>query len=148
MKRSVAWQLEQLRTDYIDVGFLHCLDEESDLAAYQANGVPDYVRALKKQGVIRHIGLSSHTPALVNMVLDRGIVDVVMFSINPAFDMLPASEDSDTLFAEEFSAELKGIDPEHAALYSICEQHDVGIHGDEALRRRQGYSTRSAPRSA
>ena len=52
---------------------------------------------------------------------------MILFSINPAFDMLPASEDSDTLFAEEFSAELKGIDPEHAALYSICEQHDVGI---------------------
>ena len=52
---------------------------------------------------------------------------MILFSINPAFDMLPASEDIDTMFAEEFSAELKGIDPEHAALYSICEQHDVGI---------------------
>ena len=52
---------------------------------------------------------------------------MILFSINPAFDMLPASEDSDTLFAEEFSAELKGIDPEHAALYSICEENDVGI---------------------
>ncbi len=70
----------------IDVGFIHCLDEESDLAAYQEGGVLDYVLALKKQGVIRHIGLSSHTPALVNKVLDRGIVDVVMFSINPAYD--------------------------------------------------------------
>ena len=65
VKRSVAWQLEQLRTNYIDVGFIHCLDEESDLAAYQEDGVLDYVLALKKQGVIRHIGLSSHTPALV-----------------------------------------------------------------------------------
>ena len=65
IKRSVAWQLEKLRTDYIDVGFIHCLDEESDLAAYQANGVLDYVLSLKEQGVIRYIGLSSHTPALV-----------------------------------------------------------------------------------
>ena len=86
IKKSVAWQLENLQTDYIDVGFIHCLDEESDLAAYQANGVLDYVLELKKQGVIRHIGLSSHTPALVNKVLDMGIVDVVMFSINPAYD--------------------------------------------------------------
>lgn len=86
VKKSVAWQLENLQTDYIDVGFIHCLDEESDLAAYQTNGVLDYVLELKKQGVIRHIGLSSHTPALVNKVLDMGIVDVVMFSINPAYD--------------------------------------------------------------
>ncbi len=86
IKKSVAWQLEKLRTDYIDVGFIHCLDEAGDLEAYQANGVLDYVLDLKKQGVIRHIGLSSHTPALVNKVLDMGIVDVVMFSINPAYD--------------------------------------------------------------
>ena len=27
VKKSVAWQLEQLKTDYIDFGFMHCLDE-------------------------------------------------------------------------------------------------------------------------
>ena len=47
---------------------------------------------------------------------------MILFSINPAFDMLPASEDIDAMFAEEFSAELKGIDPEHAALYSILQR--------------------------
>lgn len=45
----MAWQLENLQTDYIDVGFIHCLDEESDLAAYQANGVLDYVLDLKSR---------------------------------------------------------------------------------------------------
>ena len=114
VKRSVAWQLEQLRTDYIDVGFLHCLDEESDLAAYQANGVPDYVRALKKQGVIRHIGLSSHTPALVNKVLDMGIVDVVMFSINPVYDYGRG----------EFAF---GENAERYDLYRRCQKEGVGI---------------------
>lgn len=32
VKRSVAWQLEQLRTDYIDYGFIHCMDEVRRLA--------------------------------------------------------------------------------------------------------------------
>ena len=27
MKRSVDWQLKALQTDYIDFGFLHCIDE-------------------------------------------------------------------------------------------------------------------------
>ena len=31
IKRSVDWQLEALKTDHIDFGFLHCLDEVSDL---------------------------------------------------------------------------------------------------------------------
>ena len=74
-----------------------------------------------------HIGISSHNPKVAKLAAESGYVEMMLFSINPAFDMLPASEDIDTMFAEEFSAELKGIDPEHAALYSICEQHDVGI---------------------
>lgn len=86
IKRSVAWQLEQLRTDYIDVGFIHCLDEAGDLEAYTKSGALDYVLELKKQGIIRQLGLSSHTPAMVHRVLDMGIVDVVMFSINPIYD--------------------------------------------------------------
>ena len=86
VKASVQWQLEKLQTDYVDFGFIHCLDEDKDLAAYQVNGVLDYVLNLKKEGIIRHIGLSSHTPALVNRVLDMGIVDIVMFSVNPVYD--------------------------------------------------------------
>ena len=30
IKRSIDWQLSALKTDYIDFGFLHCIDEESD----------------------------------------------------------------------------------------------------------------------
>lgn len=86
VKASVQWQLDMLQTDYIDFGFIHCMDEEKDLTAYQVNGVLDYVIDLKKRGVIRHIGLSSHTPSLVNRVLDMGIVDIVMFSVNPVYD--------------------------------------------------------------
>ena len=41
--------------------------------------------------------------------------------------MLPASENIDTMFAEEFDSNLKGIDPERARLYKVCEQNDVGI---------------------
>ena len=114
IKRSVAWQLEQLRTDYIDFGFIHCIDEESDLRAYEENGVLDYVKGLKEQGVIRHLGLSSHTPALVNRVLDMGIVDVVMFSINPIYDYGKGDYGI-------------GESAERYALYGRCQREGVGI---------------------
>ena len=32
-ERSVDWQLAALKTDYIDFGFLHCIDEGSRPAA-------------------------------------------------------------------------------------------------------------------
>ena len=86
VKRSIDWQLTQLRTDYIDFGFIHCLDERSDLADYERNGVLRFVLDMKAQGVVRHIGLSTHAPELANLVLDRGILDMLMFSINPMYD--------------------------------------------------------------
>lgn len=86
VKRQIDWQLQELRTDYIDYGFIHCLDADSDWKEYQENGVLDYLLNMKKDGVVRYIGLSSHTPALAQEVLDTGIVDQLMFSINPAYD--------------------------------------------------------------
>ena len=70
IKRSVSWQLEALKTDYIDFGFLHCLDEEADLQKVLDNGVLDYIQQLQREGTVRHIGMSSHTPGVVERALD------------------------------------------------------------------------------
>lgn len=114
IKASVKWQLEKLQTDFIDFGFIHCLDEEKDLTAYQMNGVLDYVLELKQQGVIRHIGLSSHTPALVDRVLDMGIIDIVMFSINPVYDYGRG----------DYGV---GSNDERLSLYRRCQKEGVAI---------------------
>ena len=37
VKRSIDWQLQALKTDYIDFGFIHCIDEESDLETFISN---------------------------------------------------------------------------------------------------------------
>ena len=87
IRRSVDWQLKALKTDYIDFGFIHCIDELSDLEKAEAHGTIAYIEELKRQGVIRHIGLSSsHTPVVAEKVLDMHILDMLMFSINPAYD--------------------------------------------------------------
>ena len=73
-KKTVQAHIEQslrsLRTDYIDFGLIHCIDEASDLKTAIEHGTIAYMGDLKRQGVIRHIGLSSHTPAVVEQVLD------------------------------------------------------------------------------
>lgn len=114
IKRSIAWQLEKLQTDTIDFGFIHCLDEESDLKAYQQNGVLDYVLQCKQQGLIRHIGLSTHTPAMANRILDLGIADILMFSINPVYDYGQG----------EYA---RGDNNERQQLYARCQREGVGI---------------------
>ena len=114
VKRQVEWQLRTLRTDYIDFGFIHCLDAEGDWKAYCDNGVLDYLLEMKKAGVVRHVGLSSHTPELAQAVLDVGVVEQLMFSINPAYDYRHG----------EFGL---GEVAERAALYRDCERMGVGI---------------------
>lgn len=115
VKESVKKQLSDLRTDYIDYGFIHCLDEESDFHTYERNGVLDYLLELKQKGIVRHIGFSTHTPKVANLLLDRDLIDMLMLSVNPVYDY-------------EHSDELgKGDSKERAALYRRCEAMGVGV---------------------
>ena len=41
IKRSISWQLEALQTDYIDFGFIHCVDELADLEKAVSGGALD-----------------------------------------------------------------------------------------------------------
>ena len=119
--------LERLQTDYIDLGMIHYVDSEEEWAQIQHSDYLDYVMDLKKKGVIRHIGMSSHNPKVAVKAAESGYVEMILFSINPAFDMLPASDNIDTMFADEYDTGLKGIDADRARLYKVCEQNDVGI---------------------
>ena len=114
IKRSVKHMLEELGTDYIDYGFIHCQDEFSDWEEYQKNGVYDYILELKKQGIVHHIGVSSHTPEVAQKILDDADVDMLMFSINPAYD-----------FGQGTYAH--GSTDERTALYRRCEKEGIGI---------------------
>lgn len=114
VKKSVDWQLEKLKTDYIDFGFMHCLDEEADLLAYEKNGVLAFLMDLKVQGVVKHIGLSTHAPELANKVLDQNLIEMLMFSINPMYDYGQGDY-------------AIGTDSERQRLYRRCEKEGVGI---------------------
>ena len=119
--------LTRLQTDYIDLGMIHFVDQESDWQEATSGPYFDYVTELKESGKIRHIGLSTHNPAIAKKAAESGFIEMILFSINPAFDMLPPTEQIDHYFAEEYQEELGGIDPSRAELYKLCEQNDVGL---------------------
>ena len=114
IKRSVDWQLRMLKTDYIDFGFIHCIDEQADLDAALDGGAAAYLEELKRQGVVRHIGMSTHTPETAMRAVDMGLVDMLMFSINAAYDYKRG----------EYGI---GEVDERMALYRRCEAEGVGI---------------------
>lgn len=133
IKRSVDWQLSALKTDYIDFGFLHCIDEEADLRHVFDRGILDYILELKQQGVVRHVGLSSHTPEIAHMAMDAGILDMLMFSINPAYDYRDESE-----YAVGSAAERQ-------SLYRRCEAEGVGICVMKAFSGGQLLNAKTSP---
>ena len=118
--------LRRLKTDYIDLGMIHYIDSEADWEASMSGPFFDYVQELHEKGIIRHIGMSTHNPRMAKRAVESGIVEMLLFSINPAFDMKPATDDLDSMFTG-YDASLSGIDPERQELYRLCEQHDVGL---------------------
>lgn len=127
-KRSFADLLERLHTDYIDVGMIHYVDSAEDFRTVFEGPVLAYARELKQNGVIRHIGMSSHNPHIALKAVESGVVDVLMFSINPAYDMERAETDIYDLM--EFKGMEKGglvVDEARQRLYSACEAAGVAI---------------------
>ena len=119
--------LKRLGTDYIDLGMIHFVDSEEEWESIQSSEYLKYILDLRDRGVVKHIGMSSHNPKVAAMAAETDYIEMLMFSINPAFDMLPASEDINTMFADRFEESLSGIDADRALLYKVCEENNVGI---------------------
>mgnify|MGYP000354408971 CR=1 FL=1 len=128
VRASFEDMLRRLETDYIDVGMIHYVDT-MDTWNTVANGeVMRYALEQKRAGRIRCIGLSSHNPVVAHMAARTGLIDVLMFSVNPCYDLLPPSDDVDTLWADEsYARELHNIDPERQRLYEFCEREGIAI---------------------
>ena len=113
---------------HIEFGMLFFIDSEDHYRAVFESGVAEYAEHLKKQGDIGHIGFSSHSPEHAIKAIRTGVPEMMMFSINPAFDMLPSGEYIIDQFEKGLTPELyRGIDPKRAELYRICEQNQIGI---------------------
>jgi hypothetical protein len=60
--------------------------------------------------------------------VDSGLIDVLMFSVNPCYDLQPAGEDVEQLWAESaYEKPLVNMDPQRQALYENCQRRGVGI---------------------
>ncbi len=112
----------------IDFGMMFFIDSEKDYKGVFNTGFADYVQKLKRDGDIGHIGFSSHNPDMAARVLATGLPEIMLFSINLAFDLYPAEVNVlDQLDGPLDGSAFRGLDPKRAALYKQCEQLGVGI---------------------
>lgn len=119
--------LSRLRTDHIDLGMIHYIDSMEDWNNTMNGEFIEYVHELYEKRIIHHIGLSTHNPAIGKLAVKTGFIEMILFSINPAFDMRPATEDLDSMFGGYDEDQLSGIDPERARFYQMCEEENVGL---------------------
>lgn len=120
--------LAQLGTDYIDIGMLFFIDSDDDFDKVFNSDILTYAQRLKQKGIIRAVGASSHNPITAKKVVESGEVEVLMFSVNPAFDMTPAQTYIFDSFDDNFAKNTyNGIRPDRLELYQLCEQKGVAI---------------------
>ena len=128
VKEGMADQLARLQTDHFEIGMIHYVDQVEDWDTVAKGPVMAYAQELKKQGVIRSIGLSSHNPKAALLAVRSGLIDVLMFSINPCYDLLPGTDDVAQLWApDNYKNQLVNMDPERQELYEECQRRGIGI---------------------
>lgn len=76
--------LDRYQTGYTDVLFLHNCDIQEDYdSVMRSGGIKDLALEYKNSGKTRTIGFSGHTPETSLQAVQSGIVDVLMYPVNP-----------------------------------------------------------------
>lgn len=128
VKSGFDLMLKELDTDYIDIGMIHYVDSISDLDGILGGPIIEFTKELQKQGKIKCIGMSSHNPIVAKKAIETGLIKVLMFSVNPCYDLQPADEDVEQLWnPEKYSGHLLNMDKDRQDLYETCEKLGVGI---------------------
>lgn len=89
VQQGFEQQLKVFGTDYSDIGLIHYVDQSDDFERVMSDGILDYAQKLKQNGTIRYLGFSSHSVDIARRFLETGLIDIFMFSLNPAYDFVP-----------------------------------------------------------
>ena len=121
--------LKRFQTDYIDIGMIHMIDNDHDYDSIFSGPIIEYAQELKEKGVIRAIGISSHNPVQALKAAKSGLIDTILFSVNPAYDLLDEDAERprtlDNVFFNDKT--FNGINHVRNDLYHYCESHGIGM---------------------
>ena len=121
---------EKVNCNYIDVLYLHNCDTSSDLDEIFTGWMYQYAVKLKRDGRVGHIGLASHNTKTALEAVKSGNIEVLMFPVNPLFNMLPFDIGDAKMRgrnASPMSEEEKKKYPSKEQLYKECKKRGVGI---------------------
>ena len=81
----------------------------------------------RESGVIGHIGLSTHRPDVAQAAARSGKIEVIMFSVNPAFDLLPATTSLKRHSPSTTTTRSKAWTLFEPSSTRFCEREGVGL---------------------
>jgi uncharacterized protein len=124
--------LRRLGTDHVDAAMLFFVDEPADYErVFASGGNFDLARRMKEQGKARFIGMSSHYAPTALRAVRSGSIDILMFPVNPAFDLVPPDLRIEALW--EAGTYAKVAETRQTAiqakreLYAECAQRGVAL---------------------
>ncbi|MCR5626536.1 MAG: aldo/keto reductase [Lachnospiraceae bacterium] len=77
VKKELDISLKNMKTDYIDVYQLHCVP--TCYRPDDGSGMYELLEDLKRQGVIRHIGITAHKIGIAEEIVDSGLYETLQF---------------------------------------------------------------------
>ena len=120
--------MERFQIDTLDFGMIHYVDQIEDYEEIMNGPFIEYVRKLKSEGTIEHIGLSTHNPDIGLLSAKNPEIELLMFSINPAFDMFGSMPDIEEYRKEDaYDREFSSLNPQRDELYSLCEENGTAL---------------------
>ena len=140
--------LRRMQTDYIDLGMIHMIDNAQEYEEIFSGPILEYALELKQKGLIRALGVSCHNPVQALRAAKTGLIDLMLFSVNPAYDVLNENAERPRKLNNRFfdsMQELGGINPVREELYRYCEMHGVGITVMKSLAAGALLSDKTSP---
>jgi len=125
--------LKCFHTDHVDIMMLHNVDEMADLEEVLYGKFMELAVRLKKAGKARYFGFSSHEASVAQRAVESGLVEVIMFSMNPAFDVLghiaPDSIEQEAQKRMHDFTKTNGqsVLAQRKDFYAACEKENIGL---------------------
>ncbi|MCQ2597509.1 MAG: aldo/keto reductase [Treponema sp.] len=77
MKIQIETSLNNLKTDYLDIYQFHCADRV--IAPEDGSGMYELMEDFKRQGLIRHIGITAHKIGVAEDAVKSGLYETLQF---------------------------------------------------------------------
>lgn len=133
--RCFEGYLRALGTDHTDVFILQFCDKMAEYREITGeNGLLAYAQKVRAEGKARYIGISTHSMDVAFKAMESGSFDMLMFPVNPAFDVLDDEKEyNENLIgnlwdkAYAYTSGGKSGALPRKDVYSACESHGVAL---------------------